>query len=1126
MIVYFFILHFIKDSLALLIERIPSTNPSPDKRMLPLMQSFPNLNLTLSYGGLQSPINVFNDIWSFQTNNETWSKLVPLDSVYPVGRYGGGSWKDQDSYLFYIFGGMSTYGPINDIWSFHATRLLWTKISATGDIPLPRVNFGYTSWTENGAVKFAVFGGSSSIGFDNHLYILDTDSWVWTMMPSNGSMPPKLESPCITYYSNALYIAGGQAPLEANPYINGSYKYDLDLSAWVNISSLSTYTSRYLHGCVIFNDELYMLSGWSMEWNDQNSEWYKLNLSDINHDWYKIDKINLSNNDYGFTLIDSKLYIFAGFKDKGFHNAFWIFELSAFSPILYGSYDENLSPSARMLHSMHPIGEKLYLFGGLGEDGELFNDFWAYDTINEKWKSIEAAGSAPSPRYGFASAENSGVIAVWGGHGSSGYLNDIYMFHIGTLQWYFIQNPTSPPSPREGACLAAIESLIIIYGGMTASGPSDELWLLNISEKTYILLDSSNPQGPGPLYYASCKIVDNSFYVYYGEYDGEYSSNEIFSYNLTSKIWEKIYHNSNDLQWIRSKAGSLKLDDRILVFGGNIFGRYLSKDIFYVNLTTSEFVKIGQIPDYTFGFAWCYLKDHIYIHGGATVLGELLRYEVPSNKFFRIHLQSDCADIESCYWECSPGTYKHNNECLLCPPGTYSDSYGNSACTNCLEGFFNQIYGSASRVLCYPCEEGTYNSIEGAALCLNCPHSAECKAGSVTFEREVFSFSDLSIQPPLYKADQDKLDRIILIVNLVFGLFGFLLIIFILMFFASILSRIDIYTSSHNHLLNVSMILTKTKIGGFFSIIFGVLAIILVSDSIITFKLDNITEQKSLVPLVVLSQDISKYTGDFVISTTFINYGGNCLVNHACSPEIHISFSNIYGSWSEMSCQLNKRDCNVIIKCKNCQIESEGEISYEMAYTNAFSSGFIIQVNSTSSIPDEISSYRTVILPNPGYVFLGFTATTVHFASIPSWFQESHKDRSYTGYHISVEQSPEYGSQFHTYEMGLAYNLYLNLQFNNGLNGLVTTRKQGQTWLTLLSVLLGSIFGLLGGVGGVMSFIEGCWTEIEDGFREDNPSALIEKGHKIRNQFDSHAKLARSMDSMSKINPFLKFNFF
>lgn len=47
-------------------------------------------------------------------------------------------------------------------------------------------------------------------------------------MPNAGDVPPKLEGSAVVYFNNALYLAGGEAMYETDPFVEKFWKYDLN----------------------------------------------------------------------------------------------------------------------------------------------------------------------------------------------------------------------------------------------------------------------------------------------------------------------------------------------------------------------------------------------------------------------------------------------------------------------------------------------------------------------------------------------------------------------------------------------------------------------------------------------------------------------------------------------------------------------------------------------------------------------------------------------------------------------------------------------------------------------------------------------------------------------------------
>lgn len=100
----------------------------------------------------------------------------------------------------------------------------------------------------------------------------------------------------------------------------------------------------------------------------------------------------------------------------------------------------------------------------------------------------------------------------------------------------------------------------------------------------------------------------------------------------------------------------------------------------------------------------------------------------------------------------------------------------------------------------------------------------------------------------------------------------------------------DLFTTSHNHDLQKYMILDQTTLGGVFSIIFFILALLLIGTAIINYQLLNIKETKALVPLVTLENEITDYVAsNIAINISFVNYGDSCGKNNICVNGIAVT---------------------------------------------------------------------------------------------------------------------------------------------------------------------------------------------------------------------------------------------
>ncbi|CAG9333742.1 unnamed protein product [Blepharisma stoltei] len=133
-------------------------------------------------------------------------------------------------------GGNPLQGQLNDIWCFHLFYFTWREITTSGNVVIDaRYQAGYTSWNETETTMFAVFTGISMARTSNSLFILNTDAWTWAVQPYQGDLLGAQEDPILTYYSGYLYMVGGIATYNANPYASVFFRYNLSSQKWENI---------------------------------------------------------------------------------------------------------------------------------------------------------------------------------------------------------------------------------------------------------------------------------------------------------------------------------------------------------------------------------------------------------------------------------------------------------------------------------------------------------------------------------------------------------------------------------------------------------------------------------------------------------------------------------------------------------------------------------------------------------------------------------------------------------------------------------------------------------------------------------------------------------------------------
>ncbi|CAG9310951.1 unnamed protein product [Blepharisma stoltei] len=1063
-------------------------------------------NCLITFGGDQGISKIYNDVWEFSFSDYRWQELQAASQIAPckrylAKRYSLGGFIDSDGDSFYIFGGSTTNGPQNDMWTFDLINYQWTIISQNGHVPSPRSRFAYTRYNDkndNNKLKFAIYGGTSRSGLDNNLFIFDVKSLNWSFTSPEGVSVPRLNSPTIQYWDGFIYLAGGQGVHgSAYEFNQEFFRYDLTNNKWENITnSSSPYGYRYLTGSAVYNNEFYLLFGWSDITGGDVKNIMKVNLLSSTYAWsttniVKDERWEMAPRDsFAFASHDNgTVYIFAGFISNNtlaITNSLVAFDLTA-SEITYDIINiEFRGPSPRKSHSLCAAESKLFLFGG--QNGDIFyNDLWIFDPESDTpyWNSIMTSGNPPSARAGHAFDSQGDIVLVFGGFDGKAYLNDLFYLNLMTSTWNkVILSSTNKPTGRTGACMQMFLPFVFIFGGKTDLGVVNDLWLYNTGTNKFKLLYEDTPGTyPLPVYGHVCELASDSynnviFYTMFGSTDGELPVGNVDIYNMTLRKWINI-HNSTGKGTARANAAVLlNKKNEIGVIGGQAWGTDPQKSIFILDLNTGITTFQNSLHDYFYSFAYFYYKKSFYIQGGGSVSGKAMKAFLGKNTLIKVELACDKSTNSSCGWTCSPGTYTKDNDCIPCPEGQYNPDYGATACTLCPTGTFNALKGSNSLLQCYPCEPGTYNSFNGSATCRMCPINRYCPAGSVHPLKNNITSHHLSIQPSLFPASsytKDANDVVIIMLIVVCSLLFITSALLIGIKSLRVkLKKLDIYQQDHNYRLFEDMIRRSTYIGGLFSIIFFAVAVILICGQIIIYAKDNAYEDKSLVPLVALESELVDFPASISFEIILYRYGGDCVANDKCESSIYQIFYHISYSSIDINCKKIEGDCYIKISFSDCVISTGAYIEVDMEEKQSYTSAISVNLTSSSSIPGQHSAIFQSLVSDSNKIFRGALPSKFYFSVIPSLFKSYVYDwpGKLTGYHISYNTAPTAGSQYTIPNLPFTYNLKLKIILTRSLNSVYTQRFAKQTWFIVISGLLGSVFGAMGALRGFMKFSE------------------------------------------------------
>jgi len=186
----------------------------------------------------------------------TWRQLEPGGSTPPARE--DGTWTaDPDDRTAYLFGGRDGSDVFDDLWAFDLDTDTWTELDPDGDIPPAR--FGHEAvWVEGlGVVAFAGQAGPTT--FFNDLWAYDPAANAWSELPASGTRPKARYGTCAAIGPDGrLWISHGFT--EDGTRFADTQAFDFASGRWSDATpDGQAPVNRCLHGCWSTDDGRFAL---------------------------------------------------------------------------------------------------------------------------------------------------------------------------------------------------------------------------------------------------------------------------------------------------------------------------------------------------------------------------------------------------------------------------------------------------------------------------------------------------------------------------------------------------------------------------------------------------------------------------------------------------------------------------------------------------------------------------------------------------------------------------------------------------------------------------------------------------------------------------------------------------
>lgn len=425
--------------------------------------------------------------------------------------------------------------------TINAQNVEWAFVKGNGKPPFyPTFGTKGTSSTENyiGSLEQAVSwklgnkiyffggGGYSNVTFQHiprrsdNLWMYDTSTELWTFLGGNGVTPANKG----TYGTKGVYASSNSPGARINAV------------GWVSDSKLYLFGGNGYEG--VTANSIGMLNDlW--EYDPSINQWK----------WLSGENTISQTNNYGIIGVEATT-----------------------------NY-----PSAREGSNSWVYNQKLYLFGGVNNNLERYNDLWVFDLITENWtwisgtntvnnegsygtKNLTTINNLPPSRYDSNSAIYNDKFILFGGNGDgNSRFNDLWEYNVSLNQWTWISG----------------SNIVDQFGNYG------------------VINTPSNANNPGGRKSSSLILKDNNLYLFGGNGYSENSNgflNDIWSFNLLSKEWkwlkgsknnsersshgDSLVANSSNKVGARYGSSIYETDNKLYLLGG--YG-YSSKDVGVLN---------------------------------------------------------------------------------------------------------------------------------------------------------------------------------------------------------------------------------------------------------------------------------------------------------------------------------------------------------------------------------------------------------------------------------------------------------------------------------------------------------------------------------------------------------------
>lgn len=282
----------------------------------------------------------------------------------------------------WVFGGFRNFKPCSDIWSLtskgdwqkHADTSVWGDRYAHASIYFKQ-NIYLTGGT--------FLGGNSLLLKDKEQLIGNSDIWLskdgelWSKLSDISPWQGRLDLQLIAFHGNIFLIGGLLWGPTSYTYTNDVWK-SADGTTWECIQPKAPWTGRTGFGLYVLNGKLFLVGGRATDaeggilgdlWMSQNGvDWLEVKNK---QPWQKRSRMAICN-------LGDSVIMHGGLGSNEMLEDCWITK-DGYTWESVSIHSDSIGPGKIAKHAIVKLQDKIFMFGGIGEDGKFgkeVKDMW------------------------------------------------------------------------------------------------------------------------------------------------------------------------------------------------------------------------------------------------------------------------------------------------------------------------------------------------------------------------------------------------------------------------------------------------------------------------------------------------------------------------------------------------------------------------------------------------------------------------------------------------------------------------------------------------------------------------------------------------------------------------------